>query len=87
MCAAPVLWHVRGNPVGVIVMSMFRVFLAQLILVVIFTTIALAIAVFMEGHAIEEAVNTMAVKLPMLVGLLAVLAILFRLVFRRLFRD
>lgn len=87
VCVAAFFWHVQGNPVWVLVMSMFRVFLAQLILVVIFTTISLAITVFLEGQAIEEAVNTMAVKLPMLVGLLSVLAILFRLIFRRLFRN
>tara|TARA_Y100001933_G_scaffold191565_1_gene190882 strand:+ start:220 stop:417 length:198 start_codon:yes stop_codon:yes gene_type:complete len=65
-------------------MSISRLLLALLLLVVIFTSISLAIAVFVEGHAIDEVINTMAVKVPMLIGLLAVLAIVFRLIFRRL---
>lgn len=65
-------------------MSISRLLLALLLLVVIFTSISLAIAVFVEGRAIDEVINTMAVKVPMLIGLLAVLAIVFRLIFRRL---
>ena len=65
-------------------MSLIRILLAQLIVLGIITSISVVIAIFVEGRAIDEVINTMVFKVPMLIGLLAVLAIVSRLIFRRL---
>lgn len=67
-------------------MSLFaRLLLAAMIPAVIIIPIVLAMAVFLNGCAIDEVLSTLAVRLPMIIGLLLVLAIIVRIIFRRLF--